>query len=435
MLVACAARRWLARNAAGVKRIRITDHAKASACTGLVCCLPALEEVDMVHMGSVLKHDLGCLLEALAWCPRLTVLGLFVEFKVHLDWPCPDAAVFAKLHSLTKLALAFGDGERFVMANVVSALTPLTALIELRLHMSYAQVVPAALGQFKGLRLLELSGSVLHAFEEGCLELPNLLSLVCECDFDQDAQMLPSITSLQCLTRIVFSVSMDMCSFYPQLVQLPRLQHLVFSSDVWDDMESATSGLFRLPADMSLLSSSLLHLEVCGLLDRFPLALTQLVALEYLDASENKFTKLPAAITALSRLTELRLGRYNSYRDPLQLHEKRCLDARALGDLAGFPALRKLSFNFCEIRLSHSMLGAVRHACLTSLCFCTAHPAPKCALMVLQLSQALRRMKRGSVLRCLSNGLAFTSIGDALDDAQVQAPCQKFMAALEACGL
>ena len=135
--------------------------------------------------------------------------------------------------------------------------------------------------------------------------------------------------------------------------------------------------LLRLPADMGLLSSSLLYLDLSGLeLTRFPLAVTQLVAIRFLDVRKNKFSELPAGLTALSRLTELRLGRVMSDRDPLQLQVKRPLDVRALGDLTGFPALRELTLDFCEVMLSPSLLGAVRHASLANLCFCSAHPAP-----------------------------------------------------------
>ena len=61
---------------------------------------------------------------------------------------------------------------------------------------------------------------------------------------------------------------------------------------------------------MGSLSATLLHLDISGHMGtRFPLALTQLVALEHLSARGNEFAELPAGITALSRLTELMLGR------------------------------------------------------------------------------------------------------------------------------
>ena len=38
------------------------------------------------------------------------------------------------------------------------------------------------------------------------------------------------------------------------------------------------------------------------------------------------------------------------YKDPYQLHDKRSLDVRALGDLSGFTALCKLTFVSCEVQ-------------------------------------------------------------------------------------
>ena len=92
------------------------------------------------------------------------------------------------------------------------------------------------------------------------------------------------------------------------------------------------------------------------------------------------------------------LGRFVSDKDPLQLRKKRALDARALGDLSGFPALRELTFSSCEVMLCASMLGAVQHPASPPFAFLHAHPAPECAPVVLQLSRALRRLSRGSVL-------------------------------------
>ena len=80
MLAAHAARQWLARNAAGVKRTRARFHdADPFACTSLVMCLPSLENVQLSLLGPLLPDDLGSLLEALAWCPRLRELHLCVD--------------------------------------------------------------------------------------------------------------------------------------------------------------------------------------------------------------------------------------------------------------------------------------------------------------------------------------------------------------------
>ena len=129
---------------------------------------------------------------------------------------------------------------------------------------------------------------------------------------------------------------------------------------------------------------------------------------------------LPAGITALSRLTELMLG---------QILGKRPLNARVLGDLSRFP-LCKLSFNSCEVMLSRSVLGAARHASLASLSFYNAHPTPKCAPAVLQLSQEFWRLGWGSVLGCVCD-LPYPR--DELPDAQGRTPSQEFMAELDVC--
>ena len=222
----------------------------------------------------------------------------------------------------------------------------------------------------------------------------------------------------------------DLASFNPQLVQLPGLQRLVLSCDIdyTDDVwNNSPARPLRLPADMGLLSSSLLHLDISFLkLPHFPLALLQLVALEGLDAGQNEFAELPAGITALSRLRELKLGRVLCPDDPMQLHEKRPLNAVALGDLSGFPALCKLSFWFCEVKLCMSVLGgAARHDSLACMSFHFPHPAPACAPMVLQLSQELRQ--RGML------DLTNSTWGDY--PAEALPPFYKFNAAVELCTL
>ena len=168
-------------------------------------------------------------------------------------------------------------------------------------------------------------------------------------------------------------------------------------------------------------------------LTQFPLALTQLAALECLRADRNELLELPAAITALSRLTELTLGRLAPHEDPLQLRETRCLDVRALGDLSSFPALRVLAFASCEVTVCCSISTAFHHASLASMSFRLAHPAPGCALTVLLLSNGLRGMGRGSVLTFVNKDK--WPVEGKLREAQGRAPFQKFVTALEACGM
>ena len=137
MVAAGAARRWLARNAAGVKLIRNQTETPALVCIRLVCCLPALEDVTLYLAGPLPPDILRCLLEALAWCPRLRALDLSMydfgidEADEDENWPFPDASVFAELRGLTKLALHFSLLDAYTLADAVGALVPLTGLAEL----------------------------------------------------------------------------------------------------------------------------------------------------------------------------------------------------------------------------------------------------------------------------------------------------------------
>ena len=405
------------RNAAYVTFICSREEAPAVACMSLVSCMPALEHVKLVLPGLPVAYDLNCLLEALAWCPHLDVLILSMLDDEEGNAPFPGVPAFAKLRSLRVLHLALSAVERHALADVVDALVSLPGLLELEIELFEPAILPEGLGQLKGLRHLDFLGLRSCTCEAGCLDLPNLLSLdFGDCEF-ADMEMLLGHAALQSLRRIDFSN----CQGHPfaiDLVALPRLQWMGFGT-----LEPCHSDAFRdlagLPAATSLLSSSLLHLNFSGRgLAWFPLAVTQLVTLLRLDASGDEFMVLPAAITALSRVTELSLGRVYSRADPLQLRETHPLDARALGDLSAFPALCKLDFSYCEVILCGSALGAVRHARLQCLRFSRSHPAPACMQVVLQLSRALVRLGRGSVLQVCFNKDEHSAFQQALQDAQ-----------------
>ena len=454
VLTACAARRWLARNAAGVKFIYGETEAAAGACTSLVSCLPALQHVELCLPGSVKASDLGSLLEALAWCPSLGELNLDLtgenddgDEDVYGDSDAPHAfslsgfaPAFAKLRSLTNLGLSF-NAVPVALPDVVGALVSLTGLADLAitaLTSLQPVIVPAALGQLTSLTWLMLCGLSFSTCEAGCFNLPNLLDLELHNCVIGHAAVLTGITALRRLTCIEFSGSQG-APLFAQLVHLPQLQQILFRGfgqrHPWD--EGGHLGLSRLPDNMGSLRRMLQALDITGNeLTCFPLAVTQLRALTCLKAGGNDFAELPAAVTALSRLVDLTLGRGVSEEDPLQLHGKRPLDARALGDLSAFPALCHVGFEGCEVMLCESMLGAVQHASLRSIDFCLAHPAPECALVVLELSQELRRLRRDRMLKTTCRGVHRGQyLEDVLLAANGQAPFQKFKAALEACGL
>ena len=436
-LAACAARRWLARNAAGVKAICPRTEKAASAWMGLVSCLPALERVTLRLAGRLAAEKLSCLLEALAWCPRLEELALFVSLaKVEgnsIAQPSPEVPSFANLRNLKTLKLVFWGKGPPTLAAVVDALVSLArlAVLVVKFIRTPAVLVPAALARLQGLEVLKLCDVRPCVLEMGCLNLPSLVRLQFHrCHF-ADTQVLLGITALQSLTHIEISDSVGPRFFDPQLARLPRLQKIL-----WRTTTPCCGGTYRVPANVGSLCSSLVYLSFRGHgLTLFPLALMQLVALEYLNASSNEFAELPAGITALSRLTELKLGRATPKEDQVQVHAKRPLDVRALGDLSGFPALCKLTFECCEVLVCTSMPGAAHHANLMRLIFCMAHPAPQCALMVLQLGRALKDLGRGRVLEVLNDSEECNTVDHGLLLAKGPPPFDQFKAALAACGL
>ena len=448
-------RRWLARSAAGVKRIcyySFSDEA-ILACTSLIGCLPALETVELGLPELLDADDLGCLVEALACCRRLKALDLTASYDEDEEdeedeealqpysalqpYPASGCApAFAKLRSLTMLSLAFGKAGPTMSPAMLDAIAHLKRLEELELDSPKPITLPATLGRLKRLRELDVTNCNPCVLEAGCLNLPNLTSICFHgCKFVEREAVLPGVTALQSLKHISFMDCWPGPRFFDHhLVQLPQLQEMIVSTTV-PCHDGACAWLSKPPADMGSLSSTLLELDFRGqCLADFPLALTQLTALECLDASENEFAALPAGITALSRLTELRLGRCVLYKDPAQVHEKRPLDVRAVGDLSGFPALRELKLALCEVTLCRSFLGAVRHASLASLCFSVAHPAPDSMAVVLQLGLELKKLDRGSVLQLANDGRFYLVICHALLDSGGRAPFENFIRALNMCG-
>ena len=391
------ARRWLARSATSVKALSAsTDHTTAAACTSLVTYLPALERVHLQLSRPMVQNGLGHLLEALASCPRLEGLGLCLDYVggLHRSSMLHSLAPFAQLCSLRQLSLNFYDMAFYPLADVVRALVPLTGLAELTICCLQDAVVPAALGQLKALRSLTFTGLMACVLEAGCFDLPKLLTLDFRCCIIEDAEVLKSIPALLSLTRIECLGGYGP-PFAAQLIQLPQLRRMVLETigPCGADYSDAYLGLPWLP---SYMSHNVLHLSLAGHgLAQFPLVLTQLVALEHLDARGNDFADPPTAVTALSRLTELVLGRMPTL-EPWEPDEP--LDVRALGDLSAFPALCKLYIHACEVALPGSVLGVTWHASLTELWFYDVRFTLESAPLVRQLRQALEQMGRGSVL-------------------------------------
>ena len=230
----------------------------------LISCLPALEHAELRLAGTLRTKKLCCLLEALAWCPRLTFLGLLMWHSGRADGglamqPVPTLPPFAKLRNLTELVLNFGTAVPCTLPNVVDALAALTGLADLFINYPKAAVVPAALAQLKALQWLSLHSLQSCVLAAGCLNLPTLAHLEFHACHFEDREVLRGVTALQSLTRIEFSGGKGPRFFDPQLVQLKRLQCMIY--------EAATpwrTGLSSLPADMGSLSTGLLHVDFSG---------------------------------------------------------------------------------------------------------------------------------------------------------------------------
>ena len=114
-----------------------------------------------------------------------------------------------------------------------------------------------------------------------------------------------------------------------------------------------------------------------------------------LDLSYSWFSSLPEGVSVLTALTELRLGRY-----PVAPNEfGGALDVRALGSLARFPKLSRLSFVSCSVRFCPDFQAAAAHPCLECLELEASHPAsgPSC-LAFLGFVGCLLQQGRSQVL-------------------------------------
>ena len=350
-----AVRRWLKQHAAAAKMLHLTvkheqDPQTALACmSGLLSELPGLEVATVeAERESDTAQVLAGVLSALAWCPCLQTLTLYVEGSELMQTSSAHSAslvsAFAKLSSLVKLEW----GLPFELSSAVIIVGALSGLIDLTLHGFEEEdpgepapndTVPASLSALKHLQRLSFHSFHGLTLEAGCLNLPRLALLEFSvCIFAHSRVQLPGLDDLSSLSSLELARCDGLCSLsIPGLLRLPRLQHLAF----WDRNRGSQCTCARrlwsnLPADMGAASCMLLSLDLSKLnLDAFPLALTGLTGLECLKASGNGFSVLPAPITAMGRLGTLQLGRGLKFAETpsggLRAMPYELFDASALG--------------------------------------------------------------------------------------------------------
>jgi len=208
-----------------------------------------------------------------------------------------------------------------------------------------------------------------------------------------------------------------------RLPQLLRLSHLLQDPDVGGVPRGALP-VAGVPAGGAPCFASLTHLTLSGHnLAVFPPGILAAVRLAHLDLSLCCFEQLPVGVSALTALTELRLGRHAA--GGLLIGGR--LDARPLGNLACLPKLRILSFANCSVLFASDFQAAAAHSRLERLELETSYPAlgPSC-MAFLGFVYDLLQQGRPDVLELIFAAVQGVGAG--------RRESHRFRAALEAVG-
>ncbi len=190
-----------------------------------------------------------------------------------------------------------------------------------------------------------------------------------------------------CLSRLAQLTSLRLSGFHglrcaPGWARLPSLRSLRV-----DKCSFAANGEVALPGMDALTALTGLELVRSPGLLVFPAGIVVMRRLKHLDLSYGGFEHLPEDVSVLTALEELRLGWYPGSFEELRhgLYDGHSynglpciggsLDARALGSLACFPRLRRLSFYNCCVLFCPSIQAAAVHPCLERLRLHSSYPA------------------------------------------------------------
>jgi len=416
------ARRWLRAQGGAVKRAsgshscadweeeseRLGGDPDGGRVPTLLANLPALTSFDLFMLAynerrpcaAAVSAFLARAARAIGRCSSLQQLRLrAVLLSGETSAQLPDALPreLGRARTLEEVDLWFGvsGGSRpswaanYSLAHLVAGLTTLSRLRALRLAVDYIRMeaaLPASvsrLAQLTSLAPLRAEAGQghqrIHAWERHHAVTRSKHALL-ELETRERWQARPAGRAAQVMKP---GQAPSLRALPMLLWWLSQLCSIVHRLNKWNLLDVPRSELpvFCLPAGGAPCSASLSRLSLPGHnLPVFPPGICAMTRLMHLDLSPSCFEQLPGGVSALTALEELRLGR----------HAAGCqeiggtLDARALGSLAGFPALRVLSFATCSVLLCPSFQAAAAHPCLQKLELDTSYPAlgPSCGALL-----------------------------------------------------
>jgi len=422
---------------------------EAGQLSALLASLPALTSIrldlraDLHHRppAAAVRAFLAGAARAIGSCSGLQTLYLKVTLLGGLADQLPEALLreLASARALEEVTLWFKAcrADRpdwpatFSLAHLVAGLAGLPRLRALAVmvgNIDMDATLPACVSRLAQLTSLRLCGFDGLRCAPGWARLPALVSLEFEeCVFAGDGEAaLPGTDALVALTSFTLwkcpSLRLLPASLW-RLPQLLRLSHLLQDPDVGGVPRGALP-VAGVPAGGAPCFASLTHLTLSGHnLAVFPPGILAAVRLAHLDLSLCCFEQLPVGVSALTALTELRLGRHAA--GGLEVGGR--LDARALGSLACLPKLRILSFANCSVLFASDFQAAAAHPRLERLELETSYPAlgPSC-MAFLGFVYDLLQQGRPDVLELIFAAVQGVGAG--------RRESHRFRAALEAVG-
>jgi hypothetical protein len=344
---------------------------------------------------------------AVGCCSCLRRLDLRIEFADQLADGVPGSfwQHLAEARALEELMLTIRSGgagahDEVATASVPQMIAGLAGLSRLRTlalstkHVCVDATLPACVSRLAALTSLTLNGLSGLRCAPGWARLPDLERLeFYECGFARDGEdALPGLDALASLTDLELFLCSGLHVLPASLWRLTRLRNFACWHTSYDPPAP------YLPASAPCFASLTNVTLNEHLLRDWPACVLGMTALTYLDLRDNCFEQLPDAVSALTALNTLYLARHCTGYDIIG----GALDARALGDLAGFPSLRSLEFYNCSVQFCSSFQAAAAHPCLEELDLVTSLPACGSswgAFLAFVTFHALLQQGRAGVLR------------------------------------